>query len=183
MPIGDGWDLPPGSEPWSDFHWFQASPRCELHVCILSENPVWYTGHYIGGRMVPCPGSLCEACAAAIGAQVRYCFAVAECVGRRAGLLELGRSNGLLVQDWSNRNGGLRGMVIHVSKHSKHPQSRTEIEYCEEVMPMWVERMEVPDPALALYLTWHKAGFPMPAQFAERMGFALRSRAAAAGAR
>ncbi len=180
-PVGDGWELPPGAEPWTDFHWFSCSARCDLHLVVLSEVPVWYTGHFLGGRMVPCVGSECDACAAAIGAQVRYCFAVAEMSSHRVGLIEMGRANGLQIEDWTHRNGGLRGMQLELFKHSKHPQSRTEIRYVESMMPAWAERLRAADPALALYLTWHKMGVPMPSQFAERMGFAVRSRRAAAG--
>jgi hypothetical protein len=166
-PIGSGFDLPPGAEPWSDFHWFQASTKGIIVLVILSDQPVWYTGHYVGGRMAPCSGSGCDYCATGIGAQVRYCIAVAETATRRVGLIEFGRQNGLLLRDWMNRAGGLRGMVIEVSKHSKNVQSRTEIKYidipCE---PFW-RGLEVPDCATALFLTWHKAGMRMPQELIE----------------
>lgn len=165
MGIGEGWELPPGAEPWSDFHWFQVSTRQELEVVILSERPVWYTGHFVRNRMAPCPGAGCEFCGAAIGSQIRYCFGVVELFTRRVGLLELGRSNGLLVQDWSYRSGGLRGMTLRLSKHSKSAQSRCVLEYVEEEPPGYVAKLVAPDPSLALYLTWHKAGFAMPEDF------------------
>jgi len=175
-PVGDGWELPPGSEPWTDFHWFQASGKRELDLVVLSEFPTWYTGHFSEKRMVPCPGRDCSYCAAGVGAQVRYCFAVADMVSRRVGLMELGRSNGLLLQDWSHRNGGVRGMVVNVKKHSSHCQSRTEVSYVEEPCPLWAVGIPAPDPSLALYLTWHKAGFEMPASFETEMAGFVRSR-------
>lgn len=181
MPVGDGWDLPPGAEPWSDFHWFSCGPRNDLEIIILSERPVWYTGHYYGGRMAPCSGPGCDACAAAVGAQVRYCFAVAESVSRRAGLMEMGRSNGLQIQDWMHRNGGLRGMRLMVRKHSRSPQSRTDLTFIEEPCPLWAAQLIPPDPSLALYLTWHKAGFAMPQEFSESMSFLLRGKTPARG--
>ena len=135
---------------------------------------MWYTGHFYGGRMVPCSGPGCEACGSAIGAQVRYCFAVAELESRRVGLIELGKSNGLLIRDWTARHGGLRGMVVRMSKQSKMAQSRTIVTYVEEAAPLWCVGVEAPDPALALYLTWHKAGFEMPAEFREQMSRLVR---------
>lgn len=166
-PIGSGFDLPPGAEPWSDFHWFQASTRGVLVLVFLSDQPIWYTGHYVGGRMAPCCGSGCDYCATGIGAQVRYCIACAEVSTRRVGLIEFGRSNGLMLQDWVYRKGCLRGMVIEVSKHSKNVQSRTEIRYVETPPEPWYLSLEVPDPSTALFLTWHKAGMRMPEELIE----------------
>jgi len=166
-PIGQGFDLPPGAEPWSDFHWFQASTRGILVLVFLSDQPIWYTGHYVGGRMAPCSGSGCDYCATGIGAQVRYCVSVAETSTRRVGLIEFGRSNGLLLRDWVSRKGCLRGMVIEVSKHSKNVQSRTEIRYIDMPCEPWYLGLEVPDAATALFLTWHKAGMKMPEELIE----------------
>lgn len=166
-PIGEGFDLPPGAEPWSDFHWFQASTRGDLVLVFLSDQPVWYTGHYVGGRMAPCAGSGCDYCATGIGSQVRYCMSVAEMSSKRVGLIEFGRSNGLLIQDWVHRRGGLRGMVIEVSKHSKNVQSRTVIRYVDLPCEPWYLGLEVPDASTALFLTWHKAGMRMPEELIE----------------
>lgn len=176
MAIGEGWDLPPGSEPWSDFHWFTVSTRQDLEIVLLSSVPVWYTGHFLGGRMCPCLGTGCEYCGAAIGAQVRYCFGCAEVYQRRVGLIEMGRSNGLLLQEWSRRAGGLRGMSVRLSKHSKSSQSRTEMTYLDIEAPGWVLGVKPPDASLALYLTWHKAGFEMPSEFKQHMQGFFHSR-------
>jgi len=169
MAVGDGWDLPPGAEPWSDFHWFQASTREAIEVVILSSEPGWYTGHYVGGRMAPCQGRGCEFCGAGIGGQVRFVLAVAEMKTRRPGLMEFGRTNGRLIRDWIGRSGQLRGMILEVSKHGRSMQSRTELAYVEHVCPPWYLGIPVPDVQLALYLTWHRAGFQMPEAFGERM--------------
>lgn len=169
MVVGQGWDIPEGVKPWQNFHWFAPSAKQCLILIILSGEPTWYAGHFVAGRMAPCVGPGCDYCAAAIGAQVRYCFAVVEPITRRVGLVEFGEGNGQMIRDWGNRNRGIRGMRIEVSKHSRAAQSRTEIRYCDEVPPMWIADINAPDPALALYLTWNKAGMRMPAAFAERM--------------
>jgi hypothetical protein len=176
MPVGEGFDLPPGAEPWSDFHWFQASPRGELVLVVLSERPIFYTGHYVGGRMAPCAGSGCEYCATGIGAQVRYCVAVADTTTRRTGLIEFGRQNGLLLRDWSNRSGTLRGLVIEVNKHTKNVQSRTVLRYVDIPCQPWYLGCPVPDVALALFLTWHKAGMRMPEELVRHSQEKLRER-------
>jgi len=173
LPLGEGWDLPPGAEPWTDFHWFQASTRYTLRLVVLSDVPTWYTGHFVGGRMCPCSGPGCDYCAGAIGAQVRFCFGVVEPLSRRVGLIEFGRSNGMMIRDWANRSGSLKGVQIEVSKHSKSSQSRTEVKLIEETPPLWIASLQSPDPGISLYLTWHKAGMRMPAEFEARM--AIRS--------
>lgn len=169
MPIGEGWEIPAGAEPWSSFHWFQASTRGVLDFVLLGDGPFWYTGHYSGKRMFPCSGEGCGFCEEGIGSQLRYVFAVVETSSRRAGLIEFGKSNGLLIRDWMGRNNGLRGMRIEVAKASKNPQSRTSVSYVSQPLEPWYLGMEVPDVALALYLTWHKAGMIMPQAWADRM--------------
>jgi hypothetical protein len=167
--VGSGWELPPGAEPWSDFHWFQSSTKGVLVLVLLSRSPVWYTGHFNGGRMAPCYNEGCEYCKAGIGSQVRYCFGVVDEVTRRPGLIELGKGNGELLRDWAYRSGGLRGLTVEISKHSRAQQSRTLVQYVDRPSPVWVETIDCPDVALALYLTWHKAGFKMPESFQREM--------------
>jgi hypothetical protein len=174
MGIGAGWDLPPGSEPWTNFHWFQASTRGSILLVLLSQQPVWYTGHYVCGRMMPCIGEECEFCKSGIGAQIRYCFGVAEDATRRVGLIEFGQNNGQLLRDWAYRLGGLRGMSIEVEKHSRSAQSRTVVTFVDRPSPIWTDSAECPDVELALYLTWHKCGATMPRGMQERMEVRLR---------
>ena len=58
-------------------------------------------------------------------------------------------------------------MTLEVSKHSKNVQSRTEIKYVDTVADPWIMGLNVPDAALALFLTWHKAGYAMPQELIE----------------
>lgn len=180
MQIGKGFDLPPGAEPWTNFHWFQASTKGVQIFVVLSDEAVWYTGHYVSGRMAPCSGDGCDYCATGIGSQIRYCVSVADTSTRRVGLMEFGKSNGDLLRDWMNRNQGLRGMVIEVSKHSRNVQSRTDLTYIDIPCEPWWNGLEVPDPLIALYLTWHKAGFVMSQQLRDYAAEQLSQRKRAA---
>lgn len=167
MPIGEGWELPVESAPWSQFHWFRVSPRSALVVVLLSEEVVWYTGHFLEGRMNPCQGKGCELCKTGIGGQVRYVLPVAEVSTRRVGLLEVSRGIGQLVRSWIARHEGLRGMVLELSKHSLSKQSRTDVAYIDRPVPPWYLDLEVPDVRKALFLTWRKAGFEIPPGLSE----------------
>jgi hypothetical protein len=118
--------------------------------------------------MVPCPGAGCEGCAQGVGVQVRYAFAIADWETRRVGLIELGRNNGLMLQEWSYRNGGLRGMVVDMRKEGKHRQSRTKLTYLDQEASHWALGLDVPDVGLALFLTWDKAGFRLAPEVRER---------------
>ncbi len=162
VPIGEGWEVPPAEIPWSTHHWFRVSPRSSLVVVCLSEAPLWYSGHFIGGRMAPCVGEDCELCGQGVGGQVRYVFAAAEVATKRVGLLEVGIANGLLIRSWIPRRTEFRGMVLELSKHSHSRASRTEVIYIDEVLPPWYLALEVPDVKRALLMTWKKAGFKIP---------------------
>jgi len=162
VPIGEGWDVPADETPWSHFHWFRVSPRGPLAVVCLSEGPLWYTGHFVSGRMAPCLGEGCELCAEGVGGQVRYIFPVADVSTKRVGLLEVGREVGQLIRSWIPRRGGFRGMVLEFSKHSHSRVSRTEVLYIDQELPPWYLAVEVPDVKKALLMTWRKAGFRLP---------------------
>lgn len=129
---------------------------------VLSEEVLWYSGHFTLGRMCPCVGEGCELCSTGIAGQVRYVFAAAEISGRRVGLMEVSRSVGQLIKSWEARHGGLRGMVLEFSKHSHSKQSRTEVQYIDRAEPPWYLAVGVPDVRTALKLTWTKAGFRLP---------------------
>lgn len=162
MPVGEGWEVPEDKLPWSSHHWFRVSPRRSLVVVCLGEGPLWYTGHFVGGRMAPCLGEGCELCAEDVGGQVRYVFPCAEVTGHRSGLLEVGRENGLMIRSWIPKRGEFRGMVLEFSKHSKSVTSRTDVQYIEREEPPWYLALEVPNVKRALAVTWKKAGFRMP---------------------
>lgn len=162
MPIGEGWDVPATGEPWSQFHWFRASPRGDLVVVVLSDQVLWYAGHFLESRMCPCLGADCEPCRQGIAGQVRYVFAVAEVATKRVGLMEVSRSVGELIRSWEARRDGMRGMVLSFSKHSHSKQSRTEVEYIDREEGPWYRSIAAPEVRKALRLTWTKAGFQLP---------------------
>lgn len=167
MPIGEGWEVPAAEIPWSDHHWFRVSPRQALLVVCLSESPLWYSGHYVAGRMAPCVGEACELCKEGIAGQVRYVFGAAEVTTKRVGLLEVGRSNGLLLRSWIPRRGEFRGMKIELSKHSHSKGSRTELLYIDQEEAPWYLALDAPDVKRALLMTWRKGGFKLPQGMAE----------------
>lgn len=162
MPVGEGWEIPPSYDPWSHFHWFRVSPRGDLVVVVLSDEVLWYSGHFLEGRMCPCLGKECELCREGIAGQVRYVFGAAEVSTKRVGLMEVGRSVGQLMRSWVPRHDGLRGMVLSFSKHSHSKQSRTEVQYVDREEGPWHLAIAAPDIRTALRLTWTKAGFKLP---------------------
>ena len=162
MAFGEGWDVPVGANPWSDFHWFHVSPRSALVVVVLSEDVVWYSGHFVDGRMAPCLGKGCELCGAGTGGQVRYVLPVVEISTRRVGLMEVSQSIGQLIRSWVDRRGELRGMTLEFTKATHAKQSRTNVGYVDAECAPWYRSCRVPDVKTALVLTWKKAGFDVP---------------------
>jgi hypothetical protein len=171
MPVGEGWDLPDGVSPWSDFHWFRVTGKNVLEVVVLSEVPSWYVGHFYGKRMVPCYGEGCRMCKDGVGAQVRYVLGCVEVSSKRIGLLEVGKSVGDMIRDWVGRRGQLRGMWLELSKHSFSKQSRMECAYVEKEAPVFTRSLQSPDVKGALRATWEKAGIELPAGFKKKREF------------
>ena len=162
MPVGEGWDLPAEEQPWSDFHWFQIAVGESRLFCVLSDQPIWYTGHYYLGRMRPCCSEHCTICAEGVGTQVRYCFPVVDLDTKHVGLLELGRGHGLDIRAAAEEGHGLKGLIMEARKTGKASQSRTKLTFLHREPPDWINQIDPPDCGLALYLTWSKAGMAIP---------------------
>jgi hypothetical protein len=160
---GEGWELPDGVQPWSTFHWFKVGAKRPLELVILSDVPHWYIGHFYEKRMWPCSAPGCPTCEDGIGKQIRFCFAMVDVETRRVGLIEVSDSIGQLIRAWVPRNEGLRGMHLLFSRHSLSIKSRMEVEFLEQEVVGWWRDLEVPDPKIALELTWTKMRAGKPA--------------------
>lgn len=173
--VYDGWDVQDEAVGSTDFRWYKVRPGRPLHVVILSDSPSSYVGHFDKGRMHVCIGDDCRWCADQVGAQLRYCVAVAEVLTRRPGLLEVGRSVALEIRDAADRGGGLRGLSVVISKHSSSRHSRMEVEQCSESESTWWQKLTVPDVKKALFLTWEKDGIDMEEVIQEKRDKASES--------
>jgi len=155
-PIGDGYDLPEGSGGWTDWTWFHARCGRPSRFTILCDAPVHYAGHWMRGRMVPCPRDGCPLCAEGFGTQARYVFSVVEWSSRRVGLLEVGRGHALQIRDWSPRDGTARGVSIEIERISREKQSRVDMTLVADACPLFFQHVASPDLARALKSTWQR---------------------------
>lgn len=154
--VGEGFDLPEGNEGWSDWTWFHARAAVPSRFTILCESPVNYAGHFAKGRMVPCVGEGCPMCNKGLGTQPRYVFSVVEWETRRVGLLELGRGHALQVRDWGQECGSVRGVSLEIQRSSHSKQSRIEMTYVSDCVPLFFQDMKGPDLARAVKSTWQR---------------------------
>lgn len=162
--IGEGFNLPGDVKAWSDWSWFHIKPGKSLRLVILSENPLWYGGHYVGKRMQPCHGQECLECERGTGMQVRWVFAAADILTHRAGLVEVGNSTALELKDYVKQTGYFRGLVIHLGRYSHSKMSRIECDLVQEDIPIWSASMAAPELVKCLHATWARAGFPIPGE-------------------
>ena len=168
MAVGEGWDVAPEDRPWSDFHWWKVPVRGCLVLALVGDKPLYYVGHYVEGRMWPCLGSECGLCKKVVGSQIRYVIGAVEVTTRRVGILEVGRSNGMLIRDWVAARGEMTGQVVELEKHSHARTSRTEVRRVDKEVGPWIYQVQVPDLRKALILTWQKANMPIPPGMSER---------------
>ena len=162
MPQGEGWDVPQEVRGDLEFRWWRVAGNRILVLLCLSNEPVWYRGHFYKGRMVPCAGGGCKLCNDGVGAQLRYVVAAAEVATHRSGLLEVGHTVAQELRDLAVHNNGLRGVVMEISKHSFSRQCRMEIRPVVNTEGPWWREIDYPDPRTALYLGWQKAGYDVP---------------------
>jgi len=86
----------------------------------------------------------------------------------------------LLIRSWTERNEGLRGMHVFLTRHSHSNKSRMEVDYVDDEIVPWYRDLEVPDPNKAMDLTWSKMGALRPKKrtaAAESVPESLSSRA------
>lgn len=160
--VGEGFDLPQSVADRTDFHWFHCPVGSSLNLCLLPGKPVWYVAHWVNGRMIPCEGDDCELCAKELGSQIRYVFSVVEISTRRAGLIELGKTNALLIRDWGGLDGYPTFVAFEVYRPGRAKQSRLDVSRIEEKCLPWAMRIPIPDPMTALRLTWERQSLSAP---------------------
>lgn len=171
--VGTGFDLPEGSDGWTDWTWFHVRAAAPSRFTFLCLAPVNYSGHFSKGRMVPCAGENCPLCARGLGSQARYVFSVVEWETHRVGLLELGRGHALQIQDWMPQNGGLRGLTIEIQRSSHSKQSKVDMKMISDSVPLFFQHLEGPDLLRAVKSTWqraasHSLGESLPGESCQR---------------
>jgi len=77
---------------------------------------------------------------------------------RQIGVIELSKPVAELLRDWSNRNGGFRGMTIEFSKASKSKHSRMEVRFCDVPPSPFAMSQEPYDLGEVMRLTWERLG-------------------------
>ncbi len=154
--IGEGFEPPASVRDQVEFHWWHVGNSGSLLLCILSGSPVWYVGHFTGGRMLACTGSGCEHCALGVGRQLRFVVCAAECTTRRVGVLELGSAGGYELRDRAGSNGGLRGVVVEVRRAGKSKHSRLELRFLDEHAGPSLLSLESLDLRSVLETTWKR---------------------------
>jgi hypothetical protein len=154
--VGSGWDPPQDVRDGVEFHWWHVPVGGSLLLCVLSQCPVWYVGHYHLGRMRPCAGRGCDLCALGVGRQLRFVVCAAECSTRRVGVLELGSGPGYQLRDRSASNGGLRGTVLEVARSGRSKHCRLELRFVDEHAGPGLLSLEPLELEEVLRTTWKK---------------------------
>lgn len=154
--VGEGWDPPQEVRDHVQFHWFHVTPGTSLVLVMLSLKPLWFVGHFVGGRMCRCTGDLCARCAAGTGRQIRYVVSAVELTSRRIGVLEMSESVAHLIREWAVAQSGARGLIVEFGKVSKSKHSRLEVNLIREHAPGWALAMEPLDLHEVLARTWER---------------------------
>ena len=160
------------------FQWLHIRAGESCTVVFGNKAPLWYMAHWYERRMQPCEGEECKMCAAGVGRQRRWVFAVILQGGKKAMLWEVSESLAQDIKKIANEKGELKKLKVYVIREGSGNKGRLSVSgrgYDEPRMVRidgieeWHETPEVifPDPQEALELTW--AGIPRPSEtFAER---------------
>jgi hypothetical protein len=153
---GQGWDPPQPILDRCRFHWFHVDPATALVLCVLSEAPSWYVGHFENHRMRKCDGPGCGMCDRGVGKQIRYVLSAVETSTHQNGVIEVSQSVVELLRSWTARTGKLRGMMIELTKATKAKQSRMVVRYLDSSPPGWASQVQPIDVLEALEATWDR---------------------------
>lgn len=151
------------SDDWGDFQdtaasdafvWLHVLPGESLTVAILSEKPVTYSGHFIGGTALhPCTRPICARCRSGIGTKKRGVFSVYDFKLGLRGLLELGEIPTRELYALSRDRGALRGLTITLSR--LRPGKNSPITFSPAAaFSADVTLPESQDPLICLHAQW-----------------------------
>jgi len=153
---GNGWSPPPSVRDVVEFHWFHVPVGGAAVLCVLSAEPVWYVGHFSGGRMRRCRGDLCRHCVEGVGRQIRYVISAVDMASRVLGVIELGSAAMSAIRDRALARGVLRGMVIELARAARSKHGRLDVSVIDETAPSWATCMEALDCHFVLERTWER---------------------------
>lgn len=100
-----------------------------VNIVVLSRTPEQFWGHYVGNKMVECPGHLtCKNCHALIGKQKRYLLSVKVAPDGRPQVWEFGPYVGEQISDAVQDAGRLRGCFLTVSRLGNSDRCRIGVQ-------------------------------------------------------
>jgi len=143
--ISEGWGEENERPSIISLPWFHVPVRGELRVAIVSEKPVRYVGHWLGGGMRKCEGAVCSFCSRGVGSQFRYVVAVFEPHLGSVGAVELGQNAAGDLRAASEEMGGLRGLGVRFYRDGEGVRARVRVEPCMECQRHPDDLPEPPD--------------------------------------
>lgn len=137
--------------------WLKIEARRVLQVALLAEQFFAYEGHFVDGRMLPCPGyDACLRCKAKMGRKGRVVFGMYDLNERRAGLLEVAPRTAMEILAPCDELRIFRGMIFSLRKEGSRQNGRIIVEckratHPEHLLP------EAPDAQGILRKQWADA--------------------------
>jgi len=183
---GHGFLSAPDDEDRCMFQWLHIRSGESCTVVFGDKAPLWYKAHWYGGRMQPCIGEECRMCAAGVGRQRRWVFAVKLVGGKKPMLWEVSESLAQDIKAIANEKGELERLKLYVIREGSGNKGRMSVTgrgYDEAHMiridgvdtVIGGEEMIFPEPQEALELTW--AGIERQSEsFAESRSATAESR-------
>ena len=141
--IMEGWGEPNERPSTVSLPWFHVPVRGELRVAIVSQSPVRFAGHWLGGGMRKCEGRSCGYCSRGIGSQWRYVLAIYDPALGGVGCIELGQNAAGDLQAAAEEMGGLRGLGVRFFRDGEGVRARVRVALCMECQR---DPADIPDP-------------------------------------
>ena len=104
--------------------WIHVPAKSRLKVVVLSDRAYRYEGHWVGNRMMVCPGAGCEWHARRMGVQVRYCLSVLDVDTRARCFLEIGAQTAKQIAAAASEAGRLRGLIFELRHEADRKNGR-----------------------------------------------------------
>lgn len=102
--------------PTDSMPWLHVPTRGTLRIAVVSTRAFRYRAHWLRGRMRPCTGESCQACADNIGAQTKFIIAAQDQSSLTTGLIELAAPPASIIAQAVQAAGYLRGLTFDLRK-------------------------------------------------------------------
>jgi len=155
------------------FQWLHIRSGERVGIIFSDQQPLWYYGHWMKGRMWPCDGPDCELCPMGVGKQRRWVFAIGVPTTMKTYLWEVSETIAGEIRGIMERFDSMLNVRVIVRREEGSNRGRLILSDPVYDPAQRASSMKFPDIGIGVQLTWQamdRARFVTPEEQLRREG-------------